>query len=181
MKSIFQNLKLISKILSVITLVIINCLFFMEHLRLLVTLRFYIDRIDRGELAANVPLLVKLSGLNLIFAILYFIILCFDRYLTKLLANIKTNRKKYFMFYILIILLITGISIFVIYTNLQYFSHDIIISKFFESDIVYIIMCNLLGVCFCIHLWRKFFDDIVLFFKVIAKKIKRITIQTKRF
>jgi len=172
MKNISKKLKLILRILLILALFIIVVLFFMEHLSLLVALRFYEERVSRGDDVANVPLFVRLSGFNLLFAIVYFVISCVEVPLMRLILNIKINKKQYPIFYNLTVCLNAGVSIFIIYINLQYFSRDVIVSNFFEMSIVYIIMCNLLCLCFGIYVWRNFFDEVVLFVKNVVKKIK---------
>jgi len=106
----------------------------------------------------------------------YFVILfCFfplSRTIDSLKSLRKENIKAKIIYGIIFTVAIT-ISIFIVFVNVQYFSEIII--KYYSIIFVLIcaIPCHILGICFCVLIWSKFFDEIVLFFKFIINKLKK--------
>jgi len=128
------------------------------------------------EKVLAVTMLIKVVKFNIILDAFYFAVLLLSFLFEELIANLQRQRNEKIWakrIYFILLTFISAISVFIVFFNLQYFSKTIMTGYSTSYYIYYAVICNIFGICFCVLIWSKFFDEIVLFFKFIINKLKK--------
>lgn len=177
---------LISIYLSV---VLIMPLIFIFHLFLLNSLNGELFDVTApmtffsDEQVLAVTMLRKNVNINLKLDIFYFVSLVFFYPLSEAINKLKTYRNKKpwaRVIYTTIFMIAVAGSVLTVYTNMQYFGNTIAIRYPTSFRVVCAIACAIPGLCFCVLMWSKFFDDIVLLCKAVTSKVREIVAVRKK-
>jgi hypothetical protein len=120
--------------------------------------------------------LIRVVKVSMILDGLYFITLLCYFPLERTIYNLKRFRNEKIWvkrIYIVMFIFVCVISIFVVFVNLQYYSKVILKVYPLIYCMFCAVPCHILGLCFCVLIWSKFFDDVLLFGRFIMSKIKK--------
>ena len=121
--------------------------------------------------------LMNIIKLNIILEIVYLFVFTFLYPLVKAFDIIKLGKNKSNLFkaiYIITLIIILAVFVLTIFANVEFYSQ--VILKYYNIRFLLFssVPCHILGLCFCLLVWRNFFDEVVLFVKYVVKKIKKV-------